>query len=280
MKTATRPWQDLFRDHRHALLGQQARSVRNSRVRSLSDEETLLVGGASEAARLADRPKASGPPRAVMLTPDGLQATLESFRAQLHELRAAHPEVEVAGFGPLSASAKERFEGLDRGVFNLGRAGVTFEAASDGVELERLSMPLTAVLIYTPEVTPEAVQAAADAALGIPGLVSLVPLPAGAGDRIPLPGLTTGGSADALVISALRLLLPGTVRVRASWAALGWKVAQVMLAYGADEIAGWTAAESLAYTGRVRAASRVERQELNEGLEEARCTNTGWYEKL
>ena len=53
-----------------------------------------------------------------------------------------------------------------------------------------------------------------------------------------------------------------------------------MLAYGADEIAGWTAAESLAYTGRVRAASRVERQELNEGLEEARCTNAGWYEKL
>jgi 2-iminoacetate synthase ThiH len=136
--------------------------------------------------------------------------------------------------------------------------------------------PLTAVLVYAPELTAQALEQAVEALGKVQRLVSVVPLPAGAGDRIPLPGLTTGGTTDVMAISALRILLPAETRVRASWAALGWKVAQVALAYGADEIAGWTAAETLAYTGRVRAASRVERQELNEGLEEARCRDAGW----
>ena len=157
-----------------------------------------------------------------------------------------------------------------------GKAGRQFEISSDLTRLDDVALPLTAVLVYTPDVTPEALERAVRAMREMLTLVGVVPLPAGAGDRIPLAGLTTAGSLDAMVVAALRLLLPSGISVRASWAALGWKVAQVALAYGADELAGWTGAETLAYTGRVRAASRVERQELDEGLEEARRRDLGW----
>jgi hypothetical protein len=276
MTTATTPtWQELFRQQRHALLGQKARKT-NHDVLSLADDEVVLVGGASEAARLSSRPKASGPPRSVMLTPQGPEQTAQEFGAKIEQMRAAYPRAEMAGFGPLSTLPRQRFEGLDRGVVLVGRAGRGFEAAANLDSLQAVKQALTAVLLYSPEVTPEALEQALDALAGIRTLVSVVPLPAAAGDRIPLSGLTTSGTEDAMVISVLRLLLPSSVRVRASWAALGWKVAQVALAYGADEIAGWTAAETLAYTGRVRAAARVERLELNEGLDESRCRDAGW----
>jgi hypothetical protein len=276
MTTAAPAWQDLFREQRHALLGQLARARVSDEVRSLADDEILLLGGASDAARLSKRPSAGeAEPRSIALTPDKDQS-LESFRTLLAEMREAHPEAELAGFGPLSAWPEERFQGLDRGLVLAGKAGKSFEISSDLTQLERVTLPLTAVLVYTPDVTSQALERAARALEDMLTLVGVVALPAGAGDRIPLAGLTTAGSTDCMVLSVLRLLLPSQVAVRASWAALGWKVAQVALAYGADEIAGWTAAETLAYTGRVRAASRVERQELDEGLDEARCRDLGW----
>lgn len=280
MTTAAPCWQELFRDNRHALLGRKAREGRNSLVLSLADEETVLVGGASESARLSARPKPGASPRSVMLTPENPATTLEDFRLKLEETRQTYPAIEIAGFGPLSEAPADRLAHLDMGVVMVGRAANSFEPVSEFAQYRELTLPLTAVLVYTPDLGPEALQEAVASLRELPRLASVVPLPAGAGDRIPLPGLTTAGSTDAMVVSVLRLLLPPTVRVRASWAALGWKVAQVALAYGADELAGWTAAESLAYTGRVRAASRVERQELNEGLEEARCQDAGWYGRV
>lgn len=277
--TAPPTWQELFAEHRQVKLGQLCRATHSSQpVRSLADEEVLLLGMASEAARLSSRPKATPdvPPKLVVVTPQSKDASAEDFAKLVQETRELHPGAELEGFGPLSSPLQERFQGLDRGVAVAGRLNKTFEPSADFPQLEKVALPLTAVLVYTPEVTTTALEQAAAALRAVPSLVGVVPLPAGAGDRIPLPGLTTGGSTDVMVISVLRLLLPRTVRVRACWAALGWKVAQAALAYGADEIAGWTAAETLAYTGRVRAASRVERQELNEGLEEARCENLGW----
>jgi hypothetical protein len=277
MMTATPTWQDLFGEQRHALLGQRAQARRNDPVRSLADDEILLVGGASDAVRLSQRPKANQgkPPRSVGLTPSGPAQTLVDFRVSVAEMRQAYPGAELAGFGPLAATPAERFAGLDRGLVLAGTAAASFAASPELSSLAALALPLTAVLVYTPEVTAEAMEQAVKA-LGALEPVGVVALPAGAGDRIPLAGLTTAGSTDAMVVAALRILLPTRVRVRASWAALGWKVAQVAIAYGADEIAGWTAAETLAYTGRVRAASRVERQELDEGLEEARVRDAGW----
>jgi hypothetical protein len=277
MTTATPTWQELFQDQRHALLGQLTRPSRNQDVRSLADEEVVLLGGASEAARLSKRPQE--PPRevrCVTLTPGGRQQSLPEFQQLLELARGDHPGAELAGFGPLQAPLLERYQGLDRAVILAGRLDCQFESAAELSACASLSLPLTAVLVYTPQVSPRALEQAVAGLGELASLVSVVPLPAGAGDRIPLAGLTTAGNIDAMVISALRLLLPTRVRVRASWAALGWKVAQVALAYGADELAGWTAAETLAYSGRVRAASRVERQELNAGLAEARARDIGW----
>lgn len=274
--TATPTWQELFNEQRHARLGSLA--GRQIEVRSLADEEILLLGAASDAARLSGRPRATPntSPKMVVLTPESKDSTAEDFARLVSQTRELHPEAELAGFGPANLGAEDRFQGLDRGVVLVGRLAATFEASPDLEQIAKTATPVTAVLVYSPDVTDRALEQAATALQAVPNLVGVVPLPAGAGDRIPLPGLTTAGSTDLMVISVLRLLLPKTVRVRVSWAALGWKVAQVGLAYGADEIAGWTAAESLAYTGRVRAASRVERQELNEGLEEARCQDLGW----
>lgn len=277
--TAAPTWQELFIEHRHIKLGLLTKATRSTcAVRSLADEEVLLVGMASEAARLSSRPKATPdvPPKLVVATPPSKDSTIEDFAKLVQETRELHPTAELEGFGPLSLPLQERFQGLDRGVALAGRLGQTFEPSSELSQLAKAQLPVTVVLVYTPEVTTAALEQAVTALKELSNLAGVVPLPAGAGDRIPLPGLTTGGSTDVMAISVLRLLLPQTVHVRACWAALGWKVAQAALAYGADEITGWTAAETLAYTGRVRAASRVERQELNEGLEEARCENLGW----
>jgi 2-iminoacetate synthase ThiH len=79
-----------------------------------------------------------------------------------------------------------------------------------------------------------------------------------------------------MVVSVLRHFLPAEVRVRASWAALGWKVAQMALVHGADELAGWSVAESVAYSARVRAAARVETDEVKCGVEEAGKVWSPW----
>ncbi len=277
--TAAPTWKELFAEHHQVKLGRLCRATHPTQpVRSLADEEVHLLGMASEAARLSSRPKATPnvPPKLVVVTPQSKDATAEDFAKLVQETRELHPTAELEGFGPLSLPFQERFQGLDRGVVLACHLNKTFEPSTELPQLGKTALPVTAVLVYTPEVSATALEQAATALEAVPNLVGVVPLPAGAGDRIPLPGLTTGGSTDVMVISVLRLLLPRAVRVRACWAALGWKVAQAALAYGADEIAGWTAAETLAYTGRVRAASRVERQELNEGLEEARCESLGW----
>lgn len=277
--TAPPTWRELFAQHRHGKLGLLSQEKAPlTAVKSLADEEVLLLGLASVAARLSARPKATPQvtPKLVVVTPQSKTSTSADFVESVKEARSLYPKAEIEGFGPLETPLAERFAGLDRGVFLAGRLTDRFTPSQDLAEAATATLPLTAVLVYTPEVTAVALEQAAASLSGLDGLVSVVPLPAGAGDRIPLPGLTTSGSTDMMVIAALRLLLAAKIRVRSCWAALGWKVAQSALAYGADEIAGWTAAETLAYTGRVRAASRVERQELDEGLEEARRENLCW----
>ncbi len=278
MTIATHSWQSLFIAQRHTLLAQMSMSQASNDVRSASDGEILLQGGIQDAARLSERPAktSSNPLRTIVSTPKSLQQTLLEYQADLRGLRNDHPHTEISGYGPLTVEPSQRFEGLDRGVVLVGKVGETFVPSDDLARLDGVEVPLTAVFIYSPDLTPAILESLVDHLLRLPTLASVVPLPAGAGDRIPLAGLTTAGTTDLMVISVLRLLLPMSVRVRASWAALGWKVAQVALAYGADEIAGWTGAEAIAYSGRVRAASRVERAELNEGLAEAKRSDGNW----
>lgn len=272
-------WKELFRrgDHiRLALeLRQNAGSATPKSVRALADDRVLLLGGAGRAARQGKRAKSDRSIDAVVLTPEPDQSET-SFEQTLADVREEYPEIELSGYSP---NNKARCTNLfDRVVVQMGEAGLQFSPTPDWRDRlpEQSHCDVSLVLVYTPEVSPEALEQAARQASQVENLVSMVALPAGAGDRIPLPGLTTAGSTDVMVVSVLRHLLPSPVRVRASWAALGWKVAQMALLYGADELAGWTGAETLVYSGRVRAAARVEEDEVGCGLSEAGCQQAPW----
>ncbi|MEW6277591.1 MAG: hypothetical protein AB1758_03130 [Candidatus Eremiobacterota bacterium] len=100
-----------------------------------------------------------------------------------------------------------------------------------------------------------------------PRLVGVVLLPAAVGDQVLVEGATTWGNRDVSLLAAARILLPHC-HVRASWGALGWKLAQPAVAFGADELAGWGLEEHLAYP-RARPASGVGRAEVEAGIREA-----------
>jgi hypothetical protein len=274
-------WQELFsrQDHiRLALLVRTLENFDNRPVRALADDRVLLLGGAQEQARLSKRPskRSDALPECVIVTPEA-ESEPQSFQAILQQTRDSNQGAELAGFGPLGWGDTEGL--LDRLVVRLGQAGKTFTPDSNwrSTVLQTNSRGITLVFVYTPDVTAEAISGVVRQTEGLEKLKSVVALPLGAGDRIPLPGLTTSGSTDVMVLSALRHLLPQQVRVRASWAALGWKVAQLALLYGADELAGWTAAEAAVYSGRVRAAARVENEELECGLNEAGVVRVPWH---
>jgi len=275
-------WEQLFRqgDHiRLALAVRESGAFTGREIRALADDRICLLGGAREAARLSKRPakKDELEPHCVVVTPVEGQSRAD-YLSTLSAAREEFPQCELAGFGPAGWSDENSH--LDRLVLKLGEAGDGFQEESGWKErLGESAAPKTLVLVYSPAVTAGAIHRAAELASQVESLCSVVALPKGAGDRIPLPGLTTSGATDQMVVSALRLLLPSHIRVRASWAALGWKVAQLSLLYGADELAGWTAAETAVYTGRVRAAARVEEDEVLCGLEEADFQARPWREK-
>ena len=271
-------WKEHFRRGDHIRLAlefrQPAASATLKSVRALADDRVLLLGGAGRAARQGKRAK-SERIDAVVLTPDPDQSE-KSFEQTLVDVREEYPETELSGYSPENKIYCTKL--FDRVVVQMGEAGLQFSPSSAWRDRlpEQSHCDVSLVLVYTPEVSPEALEQAARQAAQVENLVSLVALPAGAGDRIPLPGLTTAGSTDMMVLSVLRHLLPSPVRLRASWAALGWKVAQMALLYGADELAGWTGAETLVYSGRVRAAARVEQDEVACGLAEAGCEQAPW----
>ncbi len=255
----TKDWKELFRNHRHLLLSLQLRSEQPAQViRCLGDEQVALVGGAAGGARRSKRKPTEHEILSVVVTPEADMGA-DDLEALIAEARSDYPKAEISGYGPVQSA-------FDVVGILLGQAGRDFKAAA---EPSTSGKPVIAALLYGPEVQPEALESACRAAAAIPGLRSIVPLPLAAGDRIPLEGATTSGPTDVMVISVLRHFLPAEVRVRASWAALGWKVAQMALIHGADELAGWSVAESVAYSARVRAAARVETDEVKCGVEEA-----------
>ncbi|MFA5505355.1 MAG: hypothetical protein WC314_12450 [Vulcanimicrobiota bacterium] len=257
-------WKEHFQHHRHLQLALELRGDRPLRpVRCLGDEQVLLLGGASSGARESRRKPKEHEILSIVVTPDGRSDVQEL----LAEARADYPRAEASGSGS---------ESLDVQAVYLGLAAEKFS----GEEIEIIAgLPLLATFKYSPEVQPEALLAVCEIAADIAELQGIVPLPLGAGDRIPLPGATTSGPLDMMVISVLRHFLPAPIRVRASWAALGWKVAQMGLLYGADELAGWSAAESVAYSSRVRSAGRVETPEVEQGVEEAGREWAPWLAK-
>ena len=252
-------WKELFRNHRHLLLALKLRSEQPAQIiPCLGDEQVVLMGAAAGGARHSKRKPTEHEILSVVVTPEAEMSSQE-LEALIAEARSDHPQAEISGYGPVPSL-------FDTVGVLLGQAGREFVAEAGPAPSGR---PVVAALHYSPDVSPEALESACQAAAEIPGLRSVVPLPLAAGDRIPLEGATTSGPTDVMVVSVLRHFLPADVRVRASWAALGWKVAQMALIHGADELAGWSVAESVAYSARVRAAARVETEEVKCGVEEA-----------
>lgn len=274
-------WEEFFSRReatKLALLARRLGRFQGPKLRALADDEILLEGSAALAARVSSKSKLSQSPECIVLT----AATGErpdDFDKKLRELRELYPQAELAGFGPADWSPGKDVT-LDRYVFRLGTVGENFEVEKDWDKRVALShaRETTAVLLYGPSVSSEALVQAVSTLIGIEGLSAVVPLPLGAGDRIPLKGMTTSGNLDMTMVAALCLLLPSHVRVRASWAVMGWKVAQLGPVYGASELMGWSAAETLAYTGRVRSAARVESAELEAGLKEGGISRCSWSE--
>ncbi len=277
MNDDPKQWRALFEQGHHLCLGKRASILAKGRgVKALADPQILVLAQGSDGVRGGRRVSEPDPKAVRSVVYIGQNENLDS---RLSEIRQSFPQAEIAGQNRFDQEFADRFTGFDRAVFVAGLLAKNFRPTQDLKAWQGSPglSPGTAVLQYSPEVTGRAVQQAVEELEGCHGLVSVVPLPTGVGDRIPLPGLTTSGVVDVMLLASLRIALPTTVRVRASWAALGWKVAQVGLAYGADECAGWSAAESLVYSERVRAASRVEISELSEGLLEAGRENEGWH---
>jgi hypothetical protein len=261
-------WEYFFRENRHAELALALRDPgKTADVRCLADDQVLLLGGASGAGRQSKRLPKDREVQSVVVTPEKEQP-LADFQSLIEETRAGYAGAELSGAA--GAGCEQLFDCL---AVKLGLADKEFQPGKLDFDPEK---PLLAALSYSPDVSPEALLAACRKAEELPRLRTVIPLPLGAGDRIPLNGFTTSGTTDAMVISVLRHFLPREVRVRASWAAMGWKVAQLALVYGADELAGWSAVESLVYGERVRAAARVELDEVELGVEEAGRVFAPW----
>jgi len=140
------------------------------------------------------------------------------------------------------------------------------EPAADGwQECLSLGLPYVATILYGPR---DSEAALAERLALLREATSVVLLPREAGDQL-LGEECTDGVQDARFLALARRTLPESVRVRASWAALGWKMAQATLAFGADELAGWGLEEALAYGKKGRPAATVGAAEVRAGIEEA-----------
>lgn len=218
----------------------------------LHDEVAFLE---DEALFLATResPMPQAPPRMIHFLPDR-----EETPAQVHDrlvaLRQAFPDVWIHGGDPGWSERHGVLVGVDSRALFTARP-------------EPGDRPEVATVVYGQETPVQSLLAELRQLSVRKRLVGLVLLPEGVGDQVLSPA-TTWGSRDMALLSVARLLMP-RCHVRASWGALGWKLAQASIAFGADELACWGLEERLAYGTRCRPASQVEHEEAEAGVTES-----------
>ena len=190
----------------------------------------------------------------------------ENTEALLAQVRS---DFWVHGLSPNHLGGLELEQWKERGLSSFSLATGSLEQPVEGWEqLAAVDMPMVASFVYGPQPDYEALEQRLQALSRFPSVRSVLAIPLSAGDRILIPGATTDGTDDMKVLSLVRLIMPDR-RVRVSWGTLGWKVAQVGLAFGADELCGWGVEEQIVFGERVRAASQVNKEEVQLGLEEA-----------
>lgn len=245
--------ESLLREGDLLALGARAASARVSRrAGHREDGAVLLVDSQGE--RLPTAPPAgsarrqASDVREVHLLPG----------ARVGDLRQRHPGAWLHAAEPL--------DGVDSLGIMTGPAEVAEGAWN---RLLDLPVPKVAAALYGPQTPPEALAARLDRLRQVENLRAVVWLPVHPGDMLFLPDRTTDGTADTVLLAVTRLALPPQVRVRASWAAYGWKMGQFALTFGVDEVAGWGLEEELAWGRDAEPAAVVSRDEAEAGIVEA-----------
>ena len=201
--------------------------------------------------------------------------TPEQVEERITELHKRFPNLQIHGLSPAwlernpGALPSLRKAGLFSISWFTGSVDGAPEAPSQGWQaLKSADIPKVATFVYAPGVTRAQVEArVAEILEGNPAVI--LPLPRGLGDKIMLASATTDGILDVSVLTWTRLACQGhTVRLRASWGALGWKMAQPTLAFGVNELAGWGLEETLAYGPKARPGVLVGVDEVESGIRE------------
>lgn len=195
--------------------------------------------------------------------------TIEQVREEIAQVRQQYPGARLHGLSPgwLERNGSELLELFDSFCLFTGELGAPPHPAAQGWRKFSELPNAVATLVYGPEHSLEQLQ---ERLKHLENVGQVVPLPRAVGDLVMVSGATTDGTWDIEVLSRCRALLPARVRVRASWGALGFKLAQASLAFGADALAGWGLEEQLAYSGRMRPAELVGWEEARAGLRELR----------
>ena len=172
---------------------------------------------------------------------------------------AAPPDLDVAATRSLARAGVQSLS-VDSGPVSAG----------EGAWCEQLDLPLPLVVCatYGPNSTPAELAARMERLRTARSLRCLVWLPESPGELVHRAE-ATDGLLDARLLAVSRLFLPPTVRLRASWAAFGWKMAQFLLTCGADEVAGWGLEEARAWGSALKPSCTVGRHEARAGVLEA-----------
>jgi len=191
----------------------------------------------------------------------------------LRGFRANYPEARIHGFSPgwlqrhgRACLPELQEAGLDSLCWFTGDLNEAAPAAQGWEACAGLPIAKIASFVYGPEASMQALEARVKA---LSEADQIVPLPRAVGDLVVIRGATTDGTLDIEVLARCRVWAQSSQRVRASWGALGFKLAQSSLAFGADALAGWGMEEQLAYSGRMRPADLIGLDEARAGVWEA-----------
>lgn len=245
-------------------LGRQARAKRHPRVWLRADGAVHLWPGSPDWGKLEIEV------REVHFHPRK-EDTPEQVVELAAQLRAQFPGVRLHGLSPgwLQRHGLDVLEQirLDSLCWYTGELSGPSAPAARGWELcAPLKLPKIASFVYGPEHTVEELEQRLDL---LREADQIVPLPRAVGDLVVIPGATTDGTRDIEILSRSRALAEPVQWVRASWGALGFKLAQSSLAFGADALGGWGLEEQLAYSGRMRPADLIGWDEARAGTLEA-----------
>lgn len=251
--------------------GIAAQQKTGSEVGFRADGSVLLVLGSAEPADPCELGKLPREPLTLHYHPLK-QDTLPEVLQRIKELKQLNLAIHGLSPGWVDRHGRDALRaaqeaGLDSLAWCSGGIGETSPAANGWEALQDFDIPKVASFTYSPRDSAEQIEERIAKLAAGRNVQTLSPLPASVGDMVVVKDLTTDGLQDVTVL--IRCRLQCNCHVRASWAALGWKMAQSTLGFGVDELTGWGLEEFLAYSQRLRPSSVIGREEVLAGIKEA-----------